>query len=168
MMMRHLQSPSQTVGPFFHYGLILGGENNLVKAKSQGQRIILKGQVLDGDGLAVPDAMLEIWQPDSQGIFNHPQDPRHAQADPHFNGFGRSDTRHDGGYLFHTIKPGAISPELAPYINVRLFSRGLLIHAISRFYFADETSNAHDPLLNSLDATRRNTLIMQKIANPQA
>ena len=157
------QTPSQTVGPFFHYGLLFGGENNLVKDQTAGERILLTGQVLDGDGQPVPDAMLEIWQADAQGYFNHPADPNQAQADPHFGGFGRTDTVNEGRYQFKTIKPGAIQAAYAPYINVRVFSRGMLIHAVTRIYFSDEAANQSDPLLTSLAPERAATLIAQRI-----
>ena len=70
-----IQTGSQTVGPFFHDGLIFGGENILVNEKTTGERILLEGTVFDGDGAPVPDALVEIWQPDAQGFFNHPADP---------------------------------------------------------------------------------------------
>jgi protocatechuate 3,4-dioxygenase alpha subunit len=123
-----------------------------------GERIKITGQVLDGDGQPISDAVVEIWQPDANGIYNHPVDPRHEQADPHFRGFGRSENRKGGVYEFKTIKPGGRNGQ-APYINVRVFARGMLIHAITRIYFADEPANANDPVLNSIAADRRSTLI---------
>lgn len=153
-----LQSSSQTVGPFFHFGLILGGENMLVNEKTHGQRIYIKGQVFDGDGAPVTDALVEIWQADAQGYFNHPADPHQAQADLHFRGFGRSGTTGEG-FWFKTIKPGLVAGTAAPYVNVRLFSRGMLIHAVTRLYFSDETGNQADAVLNSIKPERRQTLI---------
>ena len=86
------QTPSQTVGPFFAFGLIRGDEHVLVNDQTRGQRIIVRGHVFDGSGAAIEDAMVEIWQADAAGIFNHPDDPRHRQVDPHFRGFGRAGT----------------------------------------------------------------------------
>jgi protocatechuate 3,4-dioxygenase, alpha subunit len=149
-----IQTASQTVGPFFHNALIRGGENIMVRDETRGTRIWLRGQVLDGDGQVVPDAMLEIWQADSSGRFNHESDPEHAQADPHFSGFGRSPTDANGAYWFRTIKPG--TRDGTPHINVRLFMRGLLIHLVTRIYFADEVNDA---ALNFLEPGRRPTLI---------
>ncbi|MEZ4710627.1 MAG: protocatechuate 3,4-dioxygenase subunit alpha [Caldilineaceae bacterium] len=157
-----IQTGSQTVGPFFHYGLFFGGENVLVNEKTQGQRILLEGTVYDGDGQPVPDALVEIWQPDAQGHFNHSADPNQAQADKEFRGFGRADTVNNGQYLFRTVKPGALAAGAAPYINVRIFSRGMLIHAVTRVYFGDEAANATDPVLNGVAAARRSTLIAQR------
>lgn len=163
--MQHKQTPSQTVGPFFHYGLFTrGGENILVDDLTKGQRIIIRGQVLDGQGQPVPDAMLEIWQADVNGYFNHPADPHHDKADPHFRGFGRADTVNNGQFTFKTIKPGIVpfdaARNQAPHINVRVFSRGMLTHAYTRLYFSDEAeANENDPILNLVPEDRRHTLI---------
>lgn len=153
------QSASQTVGPYFRIGLIYGQpQNNLVNERVSGERITITGLLLDGDGDPIPDGMLEIWQPGANGIFNHPLDPLHEQADPYFQGFGRAENRDGGRYEFKTIKPGARDGQ-APYINIRVFSRGMLIHAITRLYFSDEPANSDDPVLNSVEAERRHTLI---------
>jgi len=153
------QSASQTAGPFFSIGLIYGEtQNNLVNEQASGERIILTGTIYDGDGEPIPDALIEIWQPDAKGIFNHPSDPLQKQADPHFRGFGRSETREAGKYEFKTIKPGGRDGR-APYINVHIFSRGMLVHAMTRIYFSDEPANANDPVLSSIDLERQHTLI---------
>jgi protocatechuate 3,4-dioxygenase alpha subunit len=152
-------SASQTVGPYFRIGLIYGqSQNDLLQEKTSGQPIRIIGLVLDGDDQPITDAMVEIWQPDANGIFNHPADPLHDQADPHFRGFGRAENRHGGRYEFKTIKPGGRDGQ-APFINVRVFARGMLIHAITRLYFEDEATNAGDPTLNAVDEARRPTLI---------
>ena len=163
--MKHMQTPSQTVGPFFHYGLFTRANLNiLVRDATEGKRILIKGLVIDGAGTPVPDAMLEIWQADSRGYFNHPADPNSAQADKSFRYFGHADTTNDGVYSFETVKPGVVPYNAdynqAPHINVRLFSRGLLTHAYTRLYFADETeANQNDPVLNLVPEMRRHTLI---------
>jgi protocatechuate 3,4-dioxygenase, alpha subunit len=160
-----LQTPSQTVGPFFHQGMIFGGENVLVDGETRGEHIRLTGRVLDGNGTPIEDAMLEIWQPDAGGIFPHPADPNAADADPHFKAFGRADTAPDGRYTFETVKPGALAAEGAtrgiPYINVRIFARGLLIHAVTRVYFADE-DNGSDPVFRQVPDHRRHTLLARR------
>lgn len=160
------QSPSQTVGPFFHNCLIRGGENILTVPQTQGQHIVIQGQVLDGDGQPVPDAMVEIWQADANGIFNHPEDPKQVEVDPSFQGFGRAETADNGRFTFHTIKPGIISGEQTPYINVRIFARGMLIHAVTRIYFADEAGNTSDALLNAVPEERRETLVATPEESP--
>lgn len=167
-MMKPGQSPSQTVGPFFHYGLMTKEDSHiLIDEFTKGQRISIIGQVLDGAGNPVPDAMLEIWQADAGGHFNHEADPHHEQADPHFRGFGRADTVRDGKFSFKTIKPGTVpfdgQRDQAPHINVRVFSRGMLIHAYTRLYFSDEeAANQQDPVLNLVPADRQHTLIAQR------
>lgn len=163
--MKLMQTPSQTVGPFFHYGLFTRDNLNiLVNDDTKGKRIIIKGQVTDGEGHPVPDAMLEIWQADSQGYYNHSADPNHAKADPNFKNFGRADTVNNGVYTFKTVKPGSVPFDAdrsqAPHINVRVFSRGMLIHAYTRLYFGDEVeANQTDPVLNLVPDLRRHTLI---------
>jgi len=153
------QTASQTVGPYFRIGMIYGpAQNDLLNDQTSGERITITGLVLDGDGEPIPDATIEIWQPDARGIFNHPADPLHEQADPHFRGFGRAETRDAGRYEFKTIKPGSRDGQ-APFINVLVFSRGMLIHAMTRLYFSDEPANGDDPVLNSLPTERRGTLI---------
>jgi protocatechuate 3,4-dioxygenase, alpha subunit len=159
------QSPSQTVGPFFHPGLVFGGENVLVSDGVRGERIVLAGQVLDGDGAVVPDALIEIWQADAAGIYAHAADPQRGMADANFCCYGRSDTRHAGNcYRFETVKPGRIAAPgggwQAPHVNVHIFSRGVLTHLATRIYFADEMdANAVDPTLVRVETERRKTLV---------
>jgi len=153
------QSASLTVGPFYRIGLIYGqAQNDMVDEQTAGERITLTGVVLDGDGEPIPDALLEIWQPDANGIFNHPLDPLHEQADPHFRGFGRAETRNAGRYEFKTVKPGGRDGG-APYINMYIFARGMLVHAFTRMYFPDEPANDADPALSAVESDRRHTLI---------
>jgi protocatechuate 3,4-dioxygenase, alpha subunit len=163
-------TPSQTVGPFFKYGLTSGGKydwndaftNNLVTLDASGERIRLEGRVFDGDGQPVPDAMLEVWQADAQGRF---ADPKGGGALPNaaFRGFGRCDTDENGTYAFDTIKPGQVAdpdgkPQ-APHILLAVFARGMLRHLYTRIYFGDEAANAADPVLAIVPAERRSTLI---------
>ncbi len=157
------QTPSQTVGPFFHIGLIHGGQNDLLQNQTRGQRILIRGRVIDGDGEPVSDAMLEIWQADADGIYPHPADPRFEDADPHFHGFGRTATDEQGEYLFKTIKPGQSQrpgePPQAPHLSLRVFARGMLMHAYTRIYFPDEPANQADPVLSAVDEQRRASLV---------
>lgn len=156
------QTASQTVGPYLRIGLIYGpGQNNLVQEETTGERIIITGYVLDGNGDPITDAMVEIWQADANGIYNHPGDPLQAQADPHFRGFGRAENPEGGKYEFKTIKPGARDGR-APYINVHLFARGMLLHCMTRIYFEDEPANAADPLLTSIERDRQHTIIAKR------
>ena len=163
-------TPSQTVGPFFKYGLTPGGKydwndaftSNLVTPDASGERIRVEGRVFDGDGAPVPDAMLEIWQADSQGRFADPQDKR-ALPNTKFRGFGRCGTDADGGYAFDTVKPGPVpDPDgipQAPHLLVAVFARGMLRHLYTRIYFDDEAGNSVDPVLALVPSDRRITLI---------
>lgn len=155
------QSPSQTVGPFFKEALIdhIGEQNELVNEQTAGQWIYVRGRIIDGAGEPVDDGMVEIWQADANGYFDHELDPNREKADPNFKGFGRSQTLNEGWYWFKTVKPGGMNGA-APHINVRVFSRGMLIHAVTRLYFADEaTANENDEILGLVPMERWPTLI---------
>ena len=163
-------TPSQTVGPYFAYGLTPNGKyewndafsNNLVTSDTTGERIRVEGKVFDGDDKIVPDCMLEIWQADAQGRFSDPQDKR-ALPNSSFRGFGRCGTDGNGGYSFDTIKPGTVpdpdgKPQ-APHLVLAVFARGMLLHLYTRIYFDGEAANASDPVLALVPADRRATLI---------
>ena len=107
----HTQTPSQTVGPFFHNALVSKYCNILVNEQTRGQRIRISGKVLDGEGVPIPDALVEIWHGDRNGIYPHPHDPRVGDLDEDFRGFGRAATDDEGLYWFDTIKPGATSSD---------------------------------------------------------
>ena len=169
-------TPSQTVGPYFKYGLTPNGEyewndaftNNLLTGDVSGERIRVEGKVYDGDGAVVPDCMLEIWQADAQGRFSDPQDKR-AQPNNSFKGFGRVGTDGRGCFAFDTIKPGVVAdpdgkPQ-APHIVLAVFARGMLLHLYTRIYFEDETANVADPVLALVPADRRDTLIAKRTGN---
>ena len=163
-------TPSQTVGPFFKYGLTPDGKydwndaftSNLVTQDTSGERVRVEGRVFDGEGAPVPDAMLEIWQADAQGRFSDPQDKR-ALPNASFRGFARCGTDKDGNYSFETIKPGAVpDPDGKPqasHIVLAVFGRGMLRHLYTRIYFGDEAGNTADPVLAQVPADRRATLI---------
>jgi len=158
-MMRQ-QTASQTVGPFFSIGMVYGELNNLVQEKTAGERINLTGRLLDGDGVPVSDGVVEIWQADANGIYNHNKDARQSGADGAFFGYGRSGTNGEGVYSFRTIRPGVVDG-MTPHVNVRILMRGLLLHVVTRLYFSDEDNSA-DPILNNVPKERRHTLIAQR------
>jgi protocatechuate 3,4-dioxygenase alpha subunit len=174
-------TPSQTVGPYFAYGLAPHSRCNwspdkiydwkqtvgadLVTPDATGQKIRIEGRVLDGDGLPINDAMLEIWQADAQGRYAHPRDNR-ALPNTQFKGFGRSATDKDGFYSFDTVKPGPVpgpddKPQ-APHIVFCIYSRGMLRQVYTRLYFADEAANGADPILALVPEDRRGTLVAHK------
>jgi protocatechuate 3,4-dioxygenase alpha subunit len=142
-------TPSQTIGPFFRFGLAWLHGRELV-APGAPDAVVVAGRVLDGDGMAVPDAVIEIYQPDAGGGWP-----------PSWRGFGRSLTDDEGRYRFVTVKPGRIDDRQAPHIDVSVFARGLLQRLVTRIYFPDEAAaNAVDPLLCSIaDPDRVTTLV---------
>jgi protocatechuate 3,4-dioxygenase alpha subunit len=165
------QTPSQTVGPYFAYGLTATQygydfdqpfDAVVALEGARGERIRLEGQVIDGDGNPVNDALVEISQPD--GIGEYPQSVDDAR-EIGFRAFGRAGTGTDAQnrFVFHTVKPGAEAPGEAPHINVIVMMRGMLLHAFTRVYFSDEAeANAKDAVLNSAPAERRNTLVAKR------
>jgi protocatechuate 3,4-dioxygenase alpha subunit len=172
-------TPSQTVGPFFAYGLTPTGQyewndaftNNLVTPDAAGERIRIEGRVFDGDRKAVPDCMLEIWQADAQGRFADPKDDR-SLPNSKFRGFGRCGTDPNGDFAFDTIKPGAVpdpdgKPQ-APHILLAVFARGMLLHNYTRIYLDGEAANAADPVLALVPPDRRPTLIAKRASGNNA
>jgi protocatechuate 3,4-dioxygenase, alpha subunit len=164
-MTAHPLTTSQTIGPFFSPSLLRDDarRNVLVQHDTVGERIRIEGRVLDGDRLPVADALVEIWQANAHGRYNHPADTGAAALDPAFTGFGRSGTDDDGWYWFETVKPGRVPFDRrrlqAPHIVVTVFARGLLNHAVTRLYFADDPVTRDDPVLLRVPAERRSTLL---------
>jgi protocatechuate 3,4-dioxygenase alpha subunit len=163
-----IPTPSQTVGPFFHLGMARPEWADLTAGDPAGERIVIEGRVIDGDGAPVPDACVEVWQANAAGRYNHPDDTQTDKPlDPRFHGFGRAATDAEGRFRIATIRPGPVPGRgnalQAPHINVALFARGLLKHLYTRIYFADEpAANATDPLLSSIDDDSvRRTLLAQ-------
>jgi len=163
-------TPSQTVGPFLHIALPWPDGPDVVPAGTP-DLIVVSGRVFDGAGDGVPDAIVETWQADPDGRFEHPDDPRGSAAPSvaGFRGFGRSATDDQGAFAIRTVKPGPLpsssTPPEAPHLDVSVFARGLLDRVVTRCYFGDETSaNAGDPVLNALpDESRRVTLIAEPV-----
>ena len=177
------QTPSQTVGPFFHYGLPWKGCADLVgdtdigartelfpedhyvlakptaKGEVAGEVITLEGVVLDAAGEVVPDAMIEIWQADASGRYAD------GSSNTGFIGFGRASTGEDGVYRFRTVRPGRVDDQQAPHIAVGVFGRGLIKRLATRAYFDDEAANADDPILALVPIERRDTLIARKVGD---
>lgn len=185
------QTPSQTVGPFFHYGLPWKGGADLVGKSDMGARpdlfptehyvlghsaptgtpqgevIEIAGRVTDGNGTPVPDAMIEIWQVNAAGRYASVDDARtELPLDPHFIGFGRAATDPQGVYRFRTIRPGRVpgpgNSLQAPHLALSVFGRGLLKRLVTRLYFADGEGNDVDPILALVPEERRGTLIAKR------
>ncbi len=162
-----IATSSQTVGPFFHFGLAdhatLGC---LVRPDTRGERIRLRIRVFDGDGAPLPDALVELWQADADGVYVRPDDPKDVLAPPGFCGFGRLPTGADGACVFETIRPGQVRdaqgrPQ-ASHINVCLFARGLLRQVYTRIYFEGDEALETDAVLALVPEDRRQTLLARR------
>ena len=162
-------TPSQTIGPFYHFALPFSGGERLVDPDDPDAVRIL-GTVYDGAGEPVTDAMVEVWQANRVGRYAHPEDDRdELPLEEGFTGFGRCPTDGEGRYEFVTVKPGAAPgphgrPQ-APHLDVLIFARGLLRQLVTRIYFPDEeAANAADPLLSSIgDPDLRSTLVARRL-----
>lgn len=159
---------SQTVGPFFKIGLDWLNCDNLVGEGVSGERVTVQGRVFDGNGVPVPDAILEIWQANAHGKYDHPEDTQHKPLEPGFKGYGRVPVSADGMFRFVTIKPGPVpgpnGDEQAPHLMISIFMRGLLKRLVTRMYFPDDARNGSDPVLNLVEPARRSTLVAKKTA----
>jgi protocatechuate 3,4-dioxygenase, alpha subunit len=165
------QTPSQTVGPYFAYGLCPQQYDFdfrslftpvLADREAQGEHITLVGQVFDGDGNVVGDAMLEVSQVDANGRF---PESREEILKTGFRGFARVGTGTDPHkrFVVETVKPGRANPEDAPHLNLIVTMRGMLLHTFTRVYFEDEAeANARDAVLAAVPAERRETLIARR------
>lgn len=161
------ETPSQTAGPYVHIGCVpnfsgiagvypedLGG--TMVNDKTRGERITVRGKVIDGSGTPLRDALLEIWQADADGLYNSPSEMR-GTADPNFTGWGRSPTdMQTGEYVFNTVKPGKVpfrdGRPMAPHITFWIVARGINIGLQTRMYFGDEAeANEADPILSRIE-----------------
>jgi protocatechuate 3,4-dioxygenase alpha subunit len=175
------ETPSQTAGPFVHIGLIprqAGFDifekdfgNVLVGPDTRGERIRIEGRILDGLGAPTKDVLVEIWQANAAGRYDHPADRQADKPlDPSFRGWGRTGTDFETGvFTFETVKPGPVAGRkghrpMAPHVNFWLVARGINIGLNTRMYFSDEeAANAEDPVLNLIDPpVRRQTLIAQR------
>jgi len=154
---------SQTVGPFFQIGLELLMNADVAGPDVPGERVTLEGQVLDGDRVPIPDAVIETWQANAQGKYAHPEDSQAKPTDAGFRGYGRVATDDNGFFRIRTIKPGrAPGPngsEQAPHLEVSVLMRGLMKRLVTRIYFPGDAANESDPVLNLVPAARRQTLI---------
>lgn len=174
------ETASQTAGPYVHIGLIphqagfdifknnFGGD--IAPPGVPGQRITIEGRVFDGLGRPTKDVLVETWQANADGRYNHPADTQDKELDRRFRGWARTGTDFSTGvYTIRTIKPGSVVGRkgrraMAPHINVWLAARGINTGLATRMYFSDEeTANADDPVLNIIEQPeRRGTLIAQR------
>jgi protocatechuate 3,4-dioxygenase, alpha subunit len=154
---------SQTVGPFFGIGLTDLQSDHLTAQGTTGELVTVQGRLLDGDGDAIPDGLIEVWQADQFGRYAGAEDLEKEGGKGGWRGFGRVATDERGAFEFTTIKPGRVAGPggalQAPHIVITVFMRGLLRHLITRMYFPGETSNEVDGVLACVAAERRPTLI---------
>ncbi|MTI18860.1 protocatechuate 3,4-dioxygenase subunit alpha [Rhodobacteraceae bacterium RKSG542] len=165
------ESPSQTAGPYVHIGCMPNSIGNhgifeedlgarMVNEDTKGERITVRGRIYDGTGTALKDAMIEIWQADSNGLFNSPSDTR-GEADPNFAGWGRQPVEPETGeFVFETIKPASVPAPRgrtqAPHISFWIVARGINVGLNTRMYFPEEeAANAADPVLGSIEHRSR-------------
>jgi protocatechuate 3,4-dioxygenase, alpha subunit len=172
---RHRETPSQTVGPYFSMRLASPGQHVVASADPAAERIVVAGQVFDGERKSIEDALLEIWQANPSGRYNHPDDTRDLPMDKSFTGFARAATDYQtGAYRFETVKPGRVPDSegafQAPHVSLIVQARGMLNPVFTRIYFSDEeTANSDDLLLRGIPAPRRSTLIAELVpgSNPK-
>ena len=162
--MEYVPTPSATVGPFLHIGLTNKHSiAHIAGPNTEGERVSLKCRVLDAEGAPVNDAMLEIWQANAQGKYNHPDDVQGKSIDVEFRGFGRAATDESGACEFETIKPGCVAGAQntmqAPHLNLAVYARGILLQLYTRIYFAGDPRNHDDPVLARVPEERRDTLM---------
>ncbi|UZD62875.1 protocatechuate 3,4-dioxygenase subunit alpha [Brevibacterium sp. JSBI002] len=157
-------TPGQTVGPFYGYALPFEHDNELVPPGSA-RAVQLTGTVYDGAGDPVPDAILEIWQPDEHGVV--PRETGSLRRNGFtFTGFGRAAVDPEGEFSFSTVNPGPTEAGKAPFISVVIFARGLLNRLFTRIYLPEDTAVlAADRLLSSLDENERTRLIATRGAD---
>jgi protocatechuate 3,4-dioxygenase alpha subunit len=159
---------SQTVGPYFKIGLQWLNRDNLAGDGVSGERVTIQGRVLDGDGVPIPDAVVEVWQANAHGRYAHAEDTQDKPLERGFLGYGRIPANKDGAFRLTTIKPGPVpgpdGKEQAPHLVISVFMRGLLKRLVTRMYFPDDARNALDPILNLVEPARRSTLIAKNTA----
>jgi protocatechuate 3,4-dioxygenase beta subunit len=167
-------TPSQTLGPFFSLGLIREGDDDLAcrtpgGPRAEGAPIVVGGRVLDEDGKPVRKALIEVWQANCRGKYEHPDDVTQALPDPNLKAFGRMLTAEDGSYRFRSIKPGAYpNPGYdnwmrPPHIHYSIFAAGVMQRLITQMYFPGEPLNDIDPILNGIeDLDARASLIARE------
>ena len=170
------ETASQTAGPYVHIGLapraagvpIFNQElgHDIAGPNAAGDRITIKGRVIDGTGAPVKDVLLETWQANAAGVYAHAEDPRHAQVEDGFRGWGRVITNFETGeFTFDTIKPGSVpgrnGATQAPHISIWIVARGINVGLNTRMYFDDEDNSA-DPVINLIEQQHRRETLLAK------
>jgi protocatechuate 3,4-dioxygenase alpha subunit len=162
-------SSQQTIGPFFPATFFRDGDNDLTRIHRdaaptmRGETILIRGRVTKEGGLPCFNAILEAWQADSGGRFNHPLDAGRDSADPDFLGWGRAWTDAEGHYEFRSVMPGGYADPLgyrAPHVNLTVMGAGLMRRVLCTVFFPDFAEpNTHDPVLNLVPEARRPRIV---------
>jgi len=164
--MRRALTPSQTIGPFYFGTVTNAYRHDLAVPGMVGERIEIALTLYDAEGVCVPDGLIEIWQANSHGRYDHPEDRRNLPLDPGFEGFGRASTDPSGFARFGTVKPGRVPWPAgglqAAHINISVFARGVLNRLATRLYFYGDPALAEDPVLGLVEPERRATLIARR------
>ena len=150
-------TPWHTIGPFFPRTFFREGDNDLARFAARGERIVLRGRVLEQGGRPCVNAVLEAWQADATG-----QLPGSEGSDPGFLGWGRAWTDEEGRYAFRTILPGGfVDPagNRAPHVNLMIIASGIMGRLLTTAFFPDQEANAADAVLLSLPQALRARLV---------
>jgi protocatechuate 3,4-dioxygenase beta subunit len=160
---------SEVTGPLFGHEQVRAEEGDLTRQHEGaplGERIIVAGRVLEDNGRAVPETLIEIWQCNAAGRYRHKKDAHDAPLDPNFSGAGRAMTDRDGNYRFVTIKPGAYPWRNHPnawrpaHVHFSLFGRAFVTRLVTQMYFPGDPLLPHDPIFNGIvNEKARNRLI---------
>ena len=178
--MAHLTpTASGTVGPYFPPHFFHPGDNDLTILEpgaqpAAGPRIFVFGHIYEAKRVPRWNAIIELWQADAGGRFAHPNDPRAAEADPHFIGWGRRASENDGYFDFVSVMPGGFDDPVArarraPHINLSVTGSGLMRRLTTTLFFPGEPDNATDPVLGAVtDAALRPRLILTPATSDKA
>src|ERR1700733_5528838 len=171
-----IPTANQPIGPFYHFALTPGwaaGDRSagvMAGPEAQGERIRLTVRVLDSGARPGTNGMIELWQADACGKYNHPADTQAKTADPGFRGFGRLATDDQGLCVFETVKPGRVEGAKgrmqAPHINVSIYAPGLLRRVVTRIYFAGDPANDSVQVLKLVPKDRRTTIFAHDGTKP--
>ena len=170
---RHIPLSQHTIGPFFPADFFQPGDNDLTRLSAdaapttRGTPFILTGTVRKEGGEPVANAILEMWQADSNGRFRHPDDPDGDAADPDFLGWGRAWSTNEGAYSFRSVVPGGYAENgvtRAPHLNIIVMGIGLMRNAETTLFFPEnESANAADPVLSVLPEDLRPLLVLRDL-----
>lgn len=163
-----IPSPYCTIGPYFPYDFVDGLEDltHFDGVAAQGRQIVISGRVLEQGGKPTKNTILEIWQPDANGIFRHPLDSRHAEADPGFRGWGRARTDAQGNYRFRTVLPGSYVENgcaRCPHVNVMILAIGVTRRLVTTIFFSDSPDSVRDPVLDCVPVDSRARLFAKPL-----